>query len=736
MNKRLLIAIVLLVCSSSVLFGQANYGFELISRAVPGESETVFAVDNLCYVGAGNTLQILDVTDPASPILQGQFALRTLIEDVYIKDGLAYIANDDDGLIIADINLPSQTEILSRMQFSDGAFGIYVDGNYAYVTAVNAGFNIVDISDPYHPALRSTFMVDWAALNVDVQDSIACIACGYGGLYIMNISDPEFPYQTGLIDTHNTWAYDVKIEGDYAYMAYSLYDGGGGLKVVNISNPYVPYVEGDYSAGTEIRRIDYSTECVFAASRFGGMTVIDVADPGNPHPIGGYPHAYAKNIAYCNDNIFLSCGEDGLMIFNAPDLHFPTLVCEYPTFSSCYDVTAAGDYVYVSEKPSGLIAIDISNPTTPMVTYSHNFYFEDGEYGGISPSVSVVDDKLYIPSYRDYLGGDHDFRVYGLENPAQPESLGIYNDLNMGPRGHVVIDDIAYLGNSGTLKILDVRNPDNIELINSFYGDWDSAYRMEMVGDTMYLATMETGLCILDISNSGWPVEIGGFETEGEAFAAAYYDNHVYLADWDQCLRIINVENPEAPYEVGSYGVGLYEDCVNVAIMDDRTDPYAIVCFDDEVVALDITDPANPIEVGYYYTRDPRGLFIQGDTVYVADRDYGLYVLKLFGHVDVPESEAAELPNDIFLAQNYPNPFNSSTIIKFIMPEEGLVSVDVFDIAGRKITSVFNGNAQSGTNSVIWDGKDNSGQMAASGVYFYRITAAGKTSAKRMTFVK
>lgn len=736
MNKHLIIAIVLFICSSSAVLGQVDYGFELISRAVPGESETVFAVDNLCYLGSGNTLQILDVSNSASPVLQGQLALRDLIEDVYIKDNLAYIANDDDGLIIADIHLPSQCEILSQMPFSDGAFGIYVDGDYAYITAVNAGLNIVDISDPYHPVLESIFMVDWAALNVDVQDTIACIACGYGGLYIMNVSDPENPYQMGLIDTHNTWAYDVKIEGDYAYMAYSLYSGGGGLKVIDISNPYAPDVVGDHSAGTEIRRIDYSTECVFAASRFGGMTVIDVADPDDPHPIGGYPHAYAKNIAYCNDKIFLSCGEDGLMIFNAPDLHFPNLVCEYPTFASCYGVAVAGDYVYVSEKPSGLKAIDISNPALPMVTYGHYFYFEDGEYGGAAPSVSVVDDKLYIPSYRNFEGGDHDFRVYGLDDPAQPESLGIYNDLNMGPRGHIVIDDIAYLGNSGTLKILDVRNPENIELINSFYGNWDSAYRMEMVGDTMYLATMSTGLRALDISNSGWPVEISGFETDGEVFAAAYYDNHIYLADWDQCLRIVNVEDIEAPYEVASYGMGFYEDCTNVAIIDNLEDPYAIVSFDDEVVALDITDPSNPIEVGYYYTKDPRGLFIKGDTVYVADRDYGIYVLWLTGRVDIPENEAAMLPDDIFLSQNYPNPFNSSTIIKFIMPDEGLVSIDVFDIVGRKVASVFNGNAQSGTNSVIWNGKDNSGQMAASGVYFYRITADGKTSAKKMTFIK
>jgi hypothetical protein len=83
------------------------------------------------------------------------------------------------------------------------------------------------------------------------------------------------------------------------------------------------------------------------------------------------------------------------------------------------------------------------------------------------------------------------------------------------------------------------------------------------------------------------------------------------------------------------------------------------------------------------------------------------------------QATVATEPNRFFLSQNYPNPFNPSTIINFDLPEPSNVSLVVYDVLGRKVAELANGNYQAGYHSAIWNASD-----VASGVYFARFTAA------------
>ena len=80
------------------------------------------------------------------------------------------------------------------------------------------------------------------------------------------------------------------------------------------------------------------------------------------------------------------------------------------------------------------------------------------------------------------------------------------------------------------------------------------------------------------------------------------------------------------------------------------------------------------------------------------------------------------------LSQNYPNPFNPSTRIEFQVPERSHVSITVFDLLGRPVKTLVNGDFPASGGApyfVIWDGSRDGGLRAASGVYFYRMEAAG-----------
>jgi hypothetical protein len=85
-------------------------------------------------------------------------------------------------------------------------------------------------------------------------------------------------------------------------------------------------------------------------------------------------------------------------------------------------------------------------------------------------------------------------------------------------------------------------------------------------------------------------------------------------------------------------------------------------------------------------------------------------------------------PRGYSLGQNYPNPFNPGTRIEFLLPEESTVDLTVYDILGRKVRTLVQGNYPASTGipyHVMWDATDQSGRHVASGVYIYRLSARG-----------
>lgn len=93
-------------------------------------------------------------------------------------------------------------------------------------------------------------------------------------------------------------------------------------------------------------------------------------------------------------------------------------------------------------------------------------------------------------------------------------------------------------------------------------------------------------------------------------------------------------------------------------------------------------------------------------------------------------------PTSFSLSQNYPNPFNSSTEIEFSLPRSGPVSLVIYDIQGREVRQLVDNNLEAGSHRIIWDGKDNSNEHVASGIYFYRLISDEATQTHRMTLLK
>jgi len=93
--------------------------------------------------------------------------------------------------------------------------------------------------------------------------------------------------------------------------------------------------------------------------------------------------------------------------------------------------------------------------------------------------------------------------------------------------------------------------------------------------------------------------------------------------------------------------------------------------------------------------------------------------------------KTATLPENLELYQNYPNPFNPETAISFALPEAGQVTLEVFDLMGRRVADLAQGRFEAGVHRVVWNAAS-----VASGIYFYRLQIGGRQLTKKMILVR
>jgi hypothetical protein len=95
------------------------------------------------------------------------------------------------------------------------------------------------------------------------------------------------------------------------------------------------------------------------------------------------------------------------------------------------------------------------------------------------------------------------------------------------------------------------------------------------------------------------------------------------------------------------------------------------------------------------------------------------------------------IPKTFSLSQNYPNPFNPSTAIRFELPREVPVMLEICNIVGIRVRTLLKGeNISAGSHMLMWDGHDDGGRLVPSGVYLYRIDAGDFHAWRKMTLLK
>ncbi|MFZ0390511.1 MAG: T9SS type A sorting domain-containing protein, partial [Calditrichia bacterium] len=121
-----------------------------------------------------------------------------------------------------------------------------------------------------------------------------------------------------------------------------------------------------------------------------------------------------------------------------------------------------------------------------------------------------------------------------------------------------------------------------------------------------------------------------------------------------------------------------------------------------------------------------------------ASEEEGWYIddVSLTPTTGIAPVEMTSLPKRFGIEDNYPNPFNPATTIRYVLTETGTVSLDIYDMSGRKIRTLVNGNEAAGEKEVRWNGITESGSHAASGIYLAVLRQGARQSVQKLILMK
>lgn len=347
-------------------------------------------------------------------------------------------------------------------------------------------------------------------------------------------------------------------------------------------------------------------------SQNGSIMMLDISNPTNPHKVIEIGHPGSTGRGVVVDTLFyFTTGHYGLWIYNVANASVPCLlgICKTDNARS---VAVAGNYAFVANGNNGLVIIDISEPSMPVQVST--LYLQ-------APAVDIVivDTLAYIAALGKLV-------IVNVADAYAPVVVGSWNP--HGPFDYVrsvqVQSDFAYVANFDLgLWVIDISNPQTPISIDSI--TFGLAMDVDINGNYAYCAAEDNGVVIINITD---PYNIfieGMLDTPGSAHGICYFGYHVSVADVFS-TRIIDVTDAANPIEVGVYN-NLTYFAQDVAISGN----FAYVAYgEDGLRIVDISNPYFPQEVGFVDTPDnARGIAVLGNYAYIADFNSGLRIIDV-----------------------------------------------------------------------------------------------------------
>ena len=124
-------------------------------------------------------------------------------------------------------------------------------------------------------------------------------------------------------------------------------------------------------------------------------------------------------------------------------------------------------------------------------------------------------------------------------------------------------------------------------------------------------------------------------------------------------------------------------------------------------------------------------IYVNDSTIFVGTEMTGLWSIPVPEVTAIRKTINSTFPSSYKLEQNYPNPFNPTTIIRYSLPKDGLVTLKVYDILGREVKTLVDEYKPAGSHDIIFNASN-----LASGVYIYQLRSGNFTASKKLLLMK
>lgn len=246
---------------------------------IPGITRDVYVADHYAYIANGQSgLWIVDLSDLDAITEVGVYTSAQFVSRVLVKGRYAYLTGGySDTLRIVDVSDPATPVTAGIYEGQGAANGIFIADDYAYLAHEYRGLEILDVSDPSRPVKVGGYEMPGTTHAIDVADYYAYVANERRGLLIFDVSNPARPMEVGAYRPDEPTQFrDVYVARGpvadsgkvYAYVA----DAYNGLRVVDVSDPTEPVAAGFYPGSAVGVRVvgDY----IFVAAQTGGLMVL------------------------------------------------------------------------------------------------------------------------------------------------------------------------------------------------------------------------------------------------------------------------------------------------------------------------------------------------------------------------------------------------------------------------------------------------------------------------------
>ncbi|MCP4549991.1 MAG: hypothetical protein GY835_26330 [bacterium] len=746
--------------------------------------------DIMAFTTANGRLKVYDVGDPADPQMVRELTGFGINADVaFQKRGgtrLCFVAGSS-GLNIVDLTNPSTGDVIGELDLFGDPVSMSFFGDSLAVLSDNYGLQIVDAVDPTDPALVGSVANDDNYLyNVTTNGRIVVVATRLNGLFIYDIGTPTTP---SLIvnfavvhDSKTYWVKDALLDGDTMYVAVDqsgvVNTEQAGIRVYDMINPATPlllgYDEEFYETINNISMADgkiYMTQWGWIKD---GIHIIDVSDSANPHSLG-HTQAwdFTRFAAVEDDRIYTPMGHMGCFVhtFAAPDheppgvgfteggsyfalnawhiemdngdAHIATASDGYvivdwdtsgdgsligsisPFSGTCRDVLLRGDVAFLAVYRSGLVSVDISNPALPTEIAEAGALTSGNQHEAIA--IDIQGDLACVAE-----------RIEGLQLYRIDDNGQILAHLGQWVPGVRVVDvlirgDYAYVCCNGyTMRVLNISDPtDPVELTSISV----EALSCHIEGDFLFLAAGGLGVVVYSLADPENPLEVCRYNTTHETHSVNVSNSVVYVSDYSALLALRFI--PDTPTAMNFFAVGWDGRVVDVAWeMAEYINP------DDMLLTASRLSPPGPESEIPFSQNGPHSFRAVDDRASLEPGStwrYTLYARDPGGEWERSGGEDIDLTSivgDRLALTNFPNPFNPTTILRIMAEEAGSGRLDIFDLEGRLVTTLFNGDYEAGLLEIPWNGQDAAGRDLAGGLYFASLSSPKGRVNRRLVLIR